>query len=134
MEAIPSEYRDLFERKSFAQLATVMPDGTPQVTPVWIGIDDEGYLLVNTARNRQKERNVQQNPKVGLSVPDPDDPYRYLSIRGEVEEITTEGAVEHIDQLARRYMDVETYPNHGDEAGERVIFRIRPDRVIAADQ
>ena len=132
MESIPSEFDDLFERRAFAQFATVMPDGTPQVTPVWIDRDDDGYVLVNTARNRRKEKNVDRNPNVGLSIPDPDDPYRYLSIRGEVEEVTTEGAIDQIDRLAQRYMDREEYPHHGDEVGERVIIRIRPDRVVAS--
>ncbi|WP_312909206.1 PPOX class F420-dependent oxidoreductase [Natronosalvus caseinilyticus] len=131
MDSIPAGFADLFERKTVAHLATVMPDGTPQVTPVWIDRDEDGYVLVNTARNRQKERNVRQNEKVGVSIPDPEDPYRYLSIRGEVEEVTAEGAVEHIDELTRRYFEREEYPHHGEEAGERVILRIRPDRVVA---
>ena len=121
--AIPASHQDLFERESFAHFATLMPDGTPQVTPVWIDSDD-GDVLVNTARSRRKERNVEADPKVGLSILDPDDPYRYVSIRGEVADVTEEGAVEHIDELARRYMDVEEYPHHGDEDGERVIVRI----------
>lgn len=132
MEAIPPEFDDLFERETFAHFATLMPDGTPQVTPVWVDADEEGNVLVNTARNRRKERNVRENPKVGLSVTDPDDPYRYVSIRGEVAEVTTDGAVEHIDELARRYMGVDEYPHHGTEAGERVIVRIRPDRVVTS--
>ena len=121
--AIPASHQDLFERESFAHFATLMPDGTPQVTPVWIDSDD-GDVLVNTARGRRKERNVEADPKVGLSILDPDDPYRYVSIRGEVADVTEEGSVEHIDELARRYMDVEEYPHHGDEDGERVIVRI----------
>lgn len=132
MEPIPAEYDDLFERKTFAQLATVMPDGTPQVTPVWIDRDEAGYVLVNTARNRRKEKNVAREPKVGLSIPDPDDPYRYLSIRGEVEEIATDGAIEQIDRLTQRYFGREEYPHHGEEKGERVILRIRPDRVVTS--
>ncbi|USZ73128.1 PPOX class F420-dependent oxidoreductase [Natronosalvus halobius] len=130
MDSIPATFIDLFERKTVAHLATVMPDGTPQVTPVWIDRDDDGYVLVNTARNRQKERNVRQNEKVGLSIPDPEDPYRYLSVRGEVEDVTADGAVEHIDELTRRYFEREEYPHHGEEVGERVILRIRPDRVV----
>ena len=132
MEEIPLQFHDLFERKTFAQFATVMPDGTPQVTPVWIDLDQEGYLLVNTARTRRKEKNVRENPKVGLSIPDPDDPYRYLSVRGEVEEVTTDGAIEHIDRLTHRYFGHKEYPNHGEEVGERVILRIRPDRVVTS--
>jgi PPOX class probable F420-dependent enzyme len=131
MSSIPESYHDLFERRTFAHVATVMPDGTPQVTPVWVGYDaDADRLLVNTAQGRQKERNVARNPKVGVSMLDPEDPYRYLSVRGEVTAVTEEGAVEHIDELARRYMDVDEYPNHGDEQGPRVIVEIRPDHVV----
>src|SRR6056297_2594481 len=123
MESIPEEFHDLFERETFANFATLMPKGTPQVTPVWIDRDDSDHLLVNTARGRQKEKNVERDPSVGLCVMDPDDPYRYVSVRGEVVEVTEEGAVEHIDELARRYMGVEEYPNHGEESGPRVIVR-----------
>lgn len=131
MAKIPDSARDLFERETFASFATVMPDGTPQVTPVWIDADGDD-VLVNTARGRQKERNVRENPRVGVMVLDPEDPYRYVSIRGEVVEVTEDGAVEHIDELARRYMDVEEYPHHGEESGARVIIRIRPDRVVTS--
>lgn len=134
MESIPKSFDDLFERETFANFATLMADSTPQVTPVWIDKDDDGYLLVNTARTRQKERNVERDPKVGLCIMDPDDSYRYLSVRGEVVEVTEDGAVEHIDQLARRYMGKEEYPHHGEEAGPRVIIRIRPDRVVTSGE
>ncbi|UPV99181.1 PPOX class F420-dependent oxidoreductase [Halorussus gelatinilyticus] len=134
MESIPESFRDLFERETFANFATLMPEGTPQVTPVWIDRDEEGHLLVNTARGRQKAKNVERDPKVGVCVMDPDDPYRYVSVRGEVVEVTEDGAVEHIDELARRYMDVEEYPNHGEESGSRVVIRIRPDRVVTSGE
>lgn len=133
MASIPAASQDLFERETFAQFATLMPDGTPHVTPVWIDYDpDADRVLVNTARGRRKERNVRSEPKVGLSVLDPDDPYRYVSVRGRVAAVTTEGAVEHIDALARRYMGVEEYPNHGEEAGPRVIIKVRPDQVVTS--
>ena len=131
MATIPAGYRDLFERESFASFATVMPDGTPQVTPVWIDYDGE-HVLVNTAEGRQKERNVRSNPRVGLVVLDPEDPYRYVSIRGEVVEVTQNGAVEHIHELARRYMDVEHYPNLEEEDGPRVLLRIKPERIVTS--
>jgi PPOX class probable F420-dependent enzyme len=134
MESIPESFHDLFERETFANFATLMPEGTPQVTPVWIDRDDENHLLVNTARGRRKVKNVEHDPKVGVCVMDPDDPYRYLSVRGEVVEVTEDGAVDHIDELARRYMDVEEYPNHGEESGPRVIVRIRPDRVVTSGE
>lgn len=128
---IPEEYGDLLDRETFAQLGTVMPDGTPHITPVWVNRDGND-VLINTARGRQKERNLAQRPQVGLCILDPDDPYRYISIRGEVVELTESGAVEHIDELARQYMGVEEYPHHGDEGGARVLVRIRPHRVVTS--
>jgi PPOX class probable F420-dependent enzyme len=128
---IPESHRDIFEKESFAHFATVIPDGTPHVTPVWVDHEDGEYVLINTARGRRKEKNVKANPKVGVSVLDPDDPYRYVSVRGEAE-LTEEGAVEHIDKLAQRYMDVDEYPHHGDESGPRVIVRIPADNVVTS--
>ncbi|WP_226005479.1 pyridoxamine 5'-phosphate oxidase family protein [Natrinema salinisoli] len=129
MTSIPDDFHDLFETETFAHVATLTEDGLPHVTPVWIDYDeDDDRLLVNTERGRQKERNVQHNPAVGVSMTDPDDPYRFLSVIGEVDEITTDGAREHIDELARRYMDVEEYPNPIET--ERVLLRIRPDRIL----
>lgn len=128
MVDIPESKRDLFEKKTFAHVATVMPDSTPHVTPVWIDYDhDINRVLVNTERDRQKEVNVRRNPKVGVSMTDPDDPYRRLSIMGEVEDITTDGARAHIDELSRRYTG-EDYQNP--IGTERVILEIRPDRVF----
>lgn len=132
MGTIPDDYRELFDLKTFAHFSTVMPDGTPHVTPVWVDYDEDAdRLLVNTARGRRKERNVGENPKVGLSVIHPEDPYTFLSVRGEVTDRREEGAVDHINELARRYMDVEEYPNLGDEEGARVVIEIRPDEVSA---
>ena len=130
MSSIPEEFHDLFEKETFAHFATMTGDGFPHVTPVWIDYDrDDDRLLVNTERGRQKERNVSNNPAVGLSMIDPDNPYQHLSVIGEVDETTTEGAREHIDELAQRYMGEDEYPNPIET--ERVILRIRPDRVIA---
>ena len=128
---IPESHVDIFEAESYAHFATVMPDGTPQVTPVWVSQEDREYVLINTARNRQKERNVRNNPKVGVSVLDPEDPYRYVSVRGRAE-LTEEGAVEHINELARQYMGVDEYPHLGEESGPRVIVRISTDRVVTS--
>jgi len=133
MERIPESYHDLFERETFAHFSTLMPDGTPQVTIVWIDYDvDSGHVLVNTAKGRQKERNARKNPNVGVSIPDPDDPYRYVSVRGEVDEITEDGAVEQINELTRRYFGEDEYPHLGEERGPRVQIRIRPDRVVTS--
>lgn len=128
---IPESHVDIFESEAFGHLATRMPDGTPQVTPVWVDHEEREYVLVNTARTRQKERNLRRDPRAGLSVTDPEDPYRYVSVRGEAE-LTEAGADAHIDALARRYMDVEEYPHHGEEAGPRVVVRIPTDHVVTS--
>jgi PPOX class probable F420-dependent enzyme len=125
-EGIPEKYRDLFDKKAFANLATMMPDGSPQVTPVWVDYDGT-HVIVNSARGRQKDKNLRRNPKVSLSIQDPDNPYRYLEVRGRVTEITEDGADEHIDKMAKKYMGVDRYP--GRQPGEvRVIYKIEPQR------
>lgn len=128
MAGIPAPYHDLFERPTIAHVATLMPDGMPHVTPVWIdyAADDE-RVLINTERGRQKVRNVERDPRVGISMTDPDDPYRRLTVMGVVEEATTEEARDHIDALARRYTGSD-YP--GPVRTERLVWRIRPDRVL----
>ncbi|MDY7081682.1 MAG: PPOX class F420-dependent oxidoreductase [Halobacteria archaeon] len=130
---IPDEFQDLFERKSFANFVTLMPDGSPHVTPVWVDYDGE-HVLINTAEGRRKERNISHDPRVAVSILDPENPYRYLSVRGEVAEMEKDGAVEHIDKLAQRYMDVEEYPYKDQDEGDRVIVKIRPEHVITVDQ
>ena len=128
MASIPSEFRDLFEKQTFAHLATLLPNGAPHVTPVWVDYDAEAdRVLVNTERGRRKEKNARNDPRIAVSMTDPDDPYRMLSVTGEVDEITTEGARDHIDELAKRYMGVDDYPNPIQT--ERVIIAIRPERV-----
>jgi len=128
--SIPDTYHDLFEKSTIAHIATVMPDGTPHNTPVWIGYDeDENRLLVNTERDRQKERNVAENPKVGVSMVDPENAYRRLSVMGEVDEVTEEGAREHIDELSRRYTGEDYDPEMIET--RRVVLKIRPDEVLA---
>lgn len=121
---IPEKYRDLFDKKAFANLATTMPDGTPQVTPIWVDYDGT-HVIINSARGRQKDKNLRSNPLVALSIVDPDNPYRYLEVRGRVTEITEDGADEHIDKMAKKYLGVDSYP--GRKPGEvRVIYKIEP--------
>ena len=128
MGGVPEADLDLFERPTVAHLATLFPDGTPHVTPVWIDRDPEtGHLLVNTERGRQKVANVERDPRVGLSMTDPDDPYRRLSVSGEVVEVTTAGAREHIDALARRYTG---HDYDGEILTERVVLVVRVDRAF----
>lgn len=126
-EIIPEKYKDLFQKKAFANLATVMPDGTPQVTPVWVDYDGT-HVLVNSARGRRKDKNMERNPAVALSILDPDNPYRYLEVRGRVVDITEEGADEHIDKMAKKYMGVDAYPNRRPQE-VRVLYKIEPLRV-----
>ena len=128
MPAIPEPYLDLLtQKKAFANLATVMPDGTPQVTPVWFDLKD-GVIRVNTARGRVKARNLREGAAVALSIMDPDNPYRYIQIRGRVRRSTEEGAREHIDSLAKKYIGKDKYP--WSRPGEvRVMFEIEPGAV-----
>ena len=124
---IPEKFLDLFQKKAFASLATVMPDGSPQVTPVWVDYDGN-HVIVNSARGRQKDKNMQRNAKVALSILDPDNPYRYLEIRGKVDEITEQGAEAHIDKMAQKYFGKDKYPYRRD--GEvRVLYKIAPTKT-----
>ena len=128
-EPIPANFRDLFSKPAFASLATLMPDGRPQVTPVWCDFDGT-FVIFNTAKGRQKDRNIRRDPRVSLSILDPDNPYRYLEVRGRVIEITEKGADEHIDKLAKKYLGVDKYPRR--QPGEvRLILKIVPERVRA---
>jgi PPOX class probable F420-dependent enzyme len=126
---IPANYLDLFDKPAFGALATLMPDGQPQVTPVWCDLAD-GYVLVNSARGRQKEKNVRRDPRVTITIIDPDKWYRYLEIRGRVVDITEQGADELIDRLAKKYLGVDKYPYR--RRGEvRIIFKIEPQHTSA---
>ena len=124
---IPEKFKDLFTKVAFAHLATLMADGTPQVTPVWVDYDG-AYVRVNSAKGRVKDKNMRRDKRVGLSIQDPDNPYRYLAVRGEVAEITENGADAHIDVLAKKYLGKDHYPFRS--PGEvRVIYKIRPNKV-----
>ena len=123
------KYEDLLGdgQKALAHLGTVMPNGAPQVTPVWFDYDGT-FIRVNSARGRLKDRNMRRNPAVALSIVDPTNPYRYLGVLGRVVEITEEGGAEHIDRLAKKYLGKDRYPDH--RPGEvRVIYKIAPERV-----
>jgi PPOX class probable F420-dependent enzyme len=126
MAAIPEKYSDLLapSKKSFAHLATLMEDGSPQVTPVWLDYTD-GMIRVNTARGRVKDRNLKVGSRVALSIQDPENPYRYVQIRGKVAKETEQGADAHIDSLAKKYMGVDSYPFRN-AAEKRVIYFIEP--------
>jgi len=126
-QSIPDKYRDLFSKRAFASLATLMPDGGPQVTPVWVDLEGD-LVIVNTAKGRQKDKNMRRDPRVALALIDPDNPYRYLEIRGRVVEIVEEGADAHIDKMAKKYLGADKYPYR--QASEtRVMFKIQSERV-----
>jgi PPOX class probable F420-dependent enzyme len=126
-QVIPDKYRDLFSKRAFASLATLMPDGSPQVTPVWVDLDGD-LVVVNSARGRQKDKNMRRDPRVALAIIDPDNPYRYLQIRGRVVEITEEGAAAHIDKMAKKYLGADKYP-YKQSNEVRVMYKIQPERV-----
>ena len=130
MATIPDNFLDLMQqKKAFAHLATVMPDGTPQVTPVWFDYRD-GIVRVNTAKGRVKARNMTEGAPVALAIMDPDNPYRYIQVRGRVRRATEQGADSHIDALAKKYMDKDTYPWR--RPGEvRLTVEIEPTSVSA---
>jgi PPOX class probable F420-dependent enzyme len=127
-DLIPASFRDLLadDARAVAVLGTTMADGSPQVTPVWFDFAD-GLIRVNTARGRTKYRNMLARPRVALTVVDPNDPYRYLQIRGTVVRSSEDGARAHIDRLAKKYQGWESYPVP--EGQVRVIFSIRPDHA-----
>ena len=117
----------LTEKKALAHLATVMPDGTPQVTPVWFQYAD-GKFIVNTARGRIKDRNMTQNASVALSIVDPDNAYSHLAVRGKITKVTEDGADASIDSLAKKYLGQDKYPFR--RPGEvRVIYEIQPTSI-----
>ena len=120
---IPETFKDLVTKVAFAQLATLMADGSPQVTPVWFDFDGT-HIRVNSAKGRVKDRNMRRDKRVALSITDPDNPYRHLDVQGEIAEITEQGADAHVDGLAKKYLGKDKYPFRA--PGEvRVIYKIR---------
>jgi PPOX class probable F420-dependent enzyme len=118
----------LFEGRNFAFLATVREDGSPQVTPTWIDRDND-TILINTAKGRVKQKNVSRDPRVSISLVDDQNPYSMVTISGKVTEQTSQGADEHIDKLARRYLNADKYPSHSPDI-ERVILKIKPEKIF----
>jgi PPOX class probable F420-dependent enzyme len=126
---IPESYLDLIkdETKAFGCLATLMRDGSPQLTPIWFNTDGT-YILINSAIDRVKDRNMRRNPRVALVITDPNDPYRYIQIRGKIVEITTQGARGHIDRLSKKYTGRDKYTS-GSPDETRVTYKIMPEHV-----
>ncbi len=126
-QSIPEQARSLFKNKNFAFFSTLMKDGSPQVSPVWVDIDGD-EIVVNTAEGRVKQRNVLRDPRVAISVADSANPYTMIAVQGRVVKQTAEGADQHIDQMAKKYLGMDRYP--GRAPGEkRILLRIRPEKV-----
>jgi len=129
--SIPDGFKDIIKKKAFAHLATVMSDGSPQVSPVWVDIDGE-QLVVNSAKGRLKDRNIRADARVAVSATDPDNPYRALMIRGKVTKITEEGAEEHIDKMAYKYLEEDRYP-YRTQGEVRILYYIEPTKVATME-
>lgn len=126
---IPLSHIDLFEKRAVASLATLMTDGRPQVTPLWV-LYEAPYVIVNSAKGRIKDRNMRRDERVAIEVRDPDNPYRYLAIQGRVVEITERGARDIINAMSLKYLDEPVYGGPPDET--RVTYKILPERVHAS--
>jgi PPOX class probable F420-dependent enzyme len=125
---IPEKFQDLLEKKIFVSLATLMPDGRPQVTPVWADYDGK-HVIINSAKGRTKDKNMRRDPRVSLAYVDPENPYRHLQVQGRVVEITENGAEQHIDKMAKKYLGQDKYPFK--QPGEvRVLYKIEPERAV----
>jgi PPOX class probable F420-dependent enzyme len=128
MATIPDSFSDLLQqKKAFAHLATIMPDGTPQVTPVWFDYQD-GTIRVNTAKGRVKARNMKEGAPVALAIMDPDNPYRHIQVRGRVRRMTEQGADSHINALAKKYLGQDKYP-YAQPGEVRLTVEIEPTSV-----
>jgi len=125
--------RKLFEDKNFVFLSSLMKDGSPQVTPTWTDIEN-GYILINTAIGRIKQKNISRDPRVALAIADQNNPYDMVTIRGKViEQISGDAAEEHIDKLSKKYIGKDKYP--GRSPGEkRVLFKIKPEKIFHMNQ
>lgn len=131
MAAIPERYMDLIERPIVVSLATVNENGQPQVTPVWVDYDGE-FVRINSAAGRRKVENMQERPQVTVLWIDPNNPYRWMEVRGTVVDVTAEGGVDHINLLSAKYRNQpDYYASAPERRGKetRMIFRIRPDKV-----
>ena len=126
---IPESHLELFQKPIVANLATIMPDGQPQVNPVWCDYDGT-YVRLNSAKGRTKDKNMRARPQVTVLLVDPESVWHWVEVRGIVEEITEEGADDHIDSLAKKYLGVDSYPFRS-EKEVRVMYRIKPSRVNA---
>jgi PPOX class probable F420-dependent enzyme len=129
LKALDQPIAKFFRGKHFAFVATVNKDGSPQVTPTWIDLREDGKLLINTAEGRIKQKNVSRDPRVSISIINEENPYSMVTIKGRVVGQTTNGADEHIDNLAKRYLNAEKYPSHSSIV-KRIILEIQPEKIF----
>ena len=127
-DTITDQAAKLLEGRNLAFLATLMKDGSPQITPTWVDRED-GTILINTAEGRVKHKNVSRDPRVAVSIVDQNNPYNMLTIRGRITELTNKGADEHIDKLAKKYLGVNKYPFRS-SSEKRVILKIKPEKIF----
>ena len=128
LKEITPEVEKLFKDKNFASFATMMGDCAPQVTPVWVDYD-QGNILINTAEGRTKVRNIAKNPNVAVCVTDSANPYMMVTVRGRIIEKTSQGADEHIDRMAKKYLGADKYPFRA-PGEKRVLLKIKPESVM----
>jgi PPOX class probable F420-dependent enzyme len=128
-QVLTEEQKEFFQKPNFGHLATLQADGSPHVTPVWIDSNDE-HIMINTAEGRKKVKNVRRDPRVAIEVADRENPYSMLSVRGKVVDITSEGADDHIDALAKKYLGQDSYPFRV-PGEQRLILKIKPTKFIA---
>src|ERR1700676_3261084 len=126
-QLIPENYVDLLEKPAFGNLRTLMKDGSPQVTPVWVEYDGK-FVRINSAKGRVKDKNMRRDPHVSIAIQDPANPYRYLEIRGKVVEITDNGADDHINKLSQKYLGNPVYPFRKPGEG-LVMYKIEPQKA-----
>jgi len=127
MKPISDAWKAVLKKPVLVHLSTLMPDGSPQTSPVWVDLEGE-LIVINSAEGRVKDKNIRRDPRVAVSVVDPENPYNHLTVRGRVSEITKEGADDHIDKMAKKYLGKDVYPFR--RPGEvRVIYRIEPQVV-----
>lgn len=121
---IPEGYEDLLQSTALVHVATIGPEGEPQSTPVWFGWDGE-HVKFSQTKGRQKYRNLSREPRVALSLVDPENPYRYLEVRGEVTHIEEDPDLDFINSMAKKYLGMDKYPYH-QPGDERVVLYITP--------
>jgi PPOX class probable F420-dependent enzyme len=126
-QAISRGFLELLREPAFCQLATLMPDGSPQITQVWVESDGE-HILINTNEGSQKEKNVRRDPRVAVNVVDPKNAWRVAMVMGRVVDVSTEDALEQINRLAKKYLDVDTYPFHRPDR-VRTTIKIAPEKI-----